>query len=243
MPFIHDFIESQWTAARVELEALDPAFVAAKDASVGLSAAGLYVPEVKPTTRLNQRWHEFLETLVDIALQIEHLEQCVVGLSDDLPETPEESAAQLYHQANWQHHAYALFEKTEVAIKRRARLAPGEHRPRANEIADRYVDLFHSSVSSKLVPYRTPSAHGVGGVGLSARGITEIELWEDAVVLPIPAEKIIEHLHESRTDGGLGGYKTAIKDTTESVLTSIGGLLGMFSAEIDSVDRPHNSAG
>ena len=239
MPTINDFIEHRWAEAKEELRSRDPGYVTALEAAVGLSKGGFVVPDITPSDRLPERWTQLLEISTDLVGQLELLQHCVAGLEPHVYEGldgPQTSSLELYHVTNWQHHAYALVEKVKVLINIWVKLAPADVRPSLSALSDGWRERLKAEVSDKLEPYRTPTAHGVGGVGVAAKGVTEIQGWESAVVLPISAERIVEASHESSVPRS--GWREQVPAATDNMVASIGQILADAESEREALLTP-----
>lgn len=240
MPTINDFIEHRWAEAKEELQSLDAGYVTALEATVGLSRGGFVLPNVTPSRRLPKRWTQLLETSTDLVLQLERLQHCVSGLGPEYYEGldgPQTSSLQDYHLSNWQHHAYALVEKVEVLINVWVKLCPEDVRPSVSSLAKKWRERLKVEIREKLEPYRTPTAHGIGGVGIAPRGITEEQGWESAVVLPIPAERIVEHMHDAHGAKGRRWYED-VRAATDNLVATIGQILADAESEREEVSHP-----
>ena len=235
MPTINDFIAHRWAEAKEALRRLDPSYVTTLEAAASLSNWDFVSPDVTPSHRLPKRWTALLETSTDLVEQLEHLQHCVSGLEPLVYEGldgPQTSSLELYHLSNWQHHAYALVEKVQVLINIWVKLSPEDVRPSVSSLSDRWRERLKVEVRDKLEPYRTPTAHGIGGVGVAPRGITEDQLWEAAVVLPIPAERIVEEMHISRGANG-GRWAENVRSATDNMVATIGQILADAESELE----------
>ena len=239
---IEAFVKSMWAEAREELRGLDPGFVAAVDAAKRLADGPLLfgARKIKPTGSLPDEWVAVLESCTDVVMQVNALEASVDALEPEFYEgiDADRAGRLIYHNmTSWVHHAWALAEKVRVLISRVCDLPISDERTAAAvkyKLEGTYTDRVETEVKAILEPGRTPLTHGAGGVGLMARGVTEMGGWEGGVAAGIFPSMFL-HGGYIQDVGNARRWLARRKSHTEGLLARIGTILDDFRSEREAI--------
>ena len=239
---IEAFVKSMFAEAREELRRQDSGFIATVDAAMRLANGPLQFDarKIKPTKSLPVEWVAVLESCTDVTMQVHALEGSVDALEPEFYEDLDADRAGrlIYHNiTSWVHHAWALATKVDVLI---AKVCDLPLAPEKTALAVKYKlertyrNRIETEVKAVMEPTRTPLTHGAGGVGLMARGVTEIGGWERTVAAGILPSFFLD-----------GGYIQDVsnarhwlarrKSHTKGLLARIGTILGDFEQDREAI--------
>lgn len=242
---IEGFIIARWEEGKQFLRTQDPSYVAAVEAARRLANTDFVFPLSMHTDfRLPDVWVKVLESCTDVHMQIEALETSVELLRPSRYQglEPEEiGRVAYYHGTSWVFHAYALAEKTEVLIARTCDLLPSDTKAGAliRLMESKYRKQVQSRVTKNLERGRTPLTHGAGGVGLIARGVTELSgAWETGLALQIRPAAFIRAANEGSASR-VGRWYGAKKRQTADRLAKLGAILAEFESERNDIIARH----
>ena len=227
---IENFIDNCWAEAKEELAQNAPEYVAALQATGSLMQHGFVLPEGLPSPlwRLPVVWQDCLETTFDVVQTIEWLNLTLALLEANL----DRRNARYYFEA-WIQIAYNLCEKILKLITNSCTLASLNNRTKK-----KYRRLVETEVKYKVGQFRQAIVHGVddtskGGLGISAKSITNDQLWEGGVFLGL---RIIKTgLDSAYEEGGYlsaHDYLTGMTEATTNFLAQLGEILELLDHEI-----------
>ena len=124
IPSISDFVENIWRRAKVELGELDGNFLSAIDHEVRLDNLGLAAPwpsaiERRPQYQLPDRWHQLLESCLELEIQADCLMTAASLLNPGqfITSDPEYvGKTAIINWRSWFVHALSLAERSESVI-------------------------------------------------------------------------------------------------------------------------------
>ncbi len=176
------FIENRWAEARQELAKKDPGFIRTVEAHDYVVGQGLLLPQTIPTPsrHLPARWHQVLETTMEIIRELERL-QLTVSLAEPDPnskETPQ-TGRQIgwYFFEMWVQNAHNLCDKVKLLVTHCCRL----YQLGGSKVG--YQQEITAKLQGRLGKLRQPLVHGAGGQETIAHLAITVENqgWEVSV--------------------------------------------------------------
>ena len=224
---ITDFIENRWSEASAELSRHDRAFFDAVSRYFRVKEAGLVLTEnlPQPSHRLSAGWYELLESTMDVSQHLDRLDLTVRKID----EATDRKEADYYFET-WVQDIYNLCEK----IGRMISLSCSLHS--LGRLKDKYRQELEEKVQYNTSRMRQALVHGAdepekGGLGVSAIGITEDQLWEASVV--VGPESIPYALEASHLKPPAWVRRT--RPVTADILARLGDVLSGLDQNIVTV--------
>lgn len=221
---ITDFIAHRWDEAKAVLSRHDPGFVATVNVYFDVKERGLILPNVPPppSHRLSAKWYELFESTMDVSEQLDRLDVTVRKID----------GAANHHEAHyyfetWVQDIYNLCEK----IGRMISLSCSMYS--LGRLKDKYRQEVENKIQHNVGRKRQALVHGAdeaekGGLGVSAKGITEDQLWEASVAAgpeTIPYALESSHLYTPE-------WLRRIRPVTTDILAQLGGILSGLDQDI-----------
>ena len=238
---IEDFIVARWVEGKEVLRRLDSSYVATAEATRRMVNTDFVLPSsIHTDVLLPDVWVKVLESCTDVQMQIEALKTSVELLRPSRYQgldAEEIGRVAYYHGTSWVLHAYALAEKTKMLITRTCDLLPSDTSAGAlmGLMEPRYRGQVQSQVTRILARGRTPLTHGVGGVGLMARGVTGMsDGWTVGLAFQIRPADFMRSANEGNATR-VGRWFGAKKRQTAGMLERLGAILAEFESERNEI--------